>query len=77
MSIGGALSVGMERQMLMSNPLIEDHMMVLSWFSYKKGIGKNDYGLGTAIGVFQSAVGVVLMLGANWIAGRFGEDKLL
>ena len=77
MSIGGALSVGMERQMLMSNPLIEDHMMMLSWFSYKKGIGKNDYGLGTAIGVFQSAVGVVLMLSANWIAGRFGEDKLL
>ena len=77
MSIGGALSVGMERQMLMSNPLIEDHMLVLSWFSYKKGIGKNDYGLGTAIGVFQSAVGVALMLGANWIAGHFGEDRLL
>lgn len=77
MSIGGALSVGMERQMLMSNPLIEDHMLVLSWFSYKKGIGKNDYGLGTAIGVFQSAVGVALMLSANWIAGHFGEDKLL
>ena len=39
MSIGGALNVGMERQMLLSNPLVEDHTMVLSWFSYKRGIG--------------------------------------
>lgn len=36
MSIGGALNVGMERQMLLSNPLVEDHTMVLSWFSYKR-----------------------------------------
>ena len=45
----------MERQMLLSNPLVEDHTMVLSWFSYKRGIGNSNYGLGTAIGVFQSA----------------------
>jgi len=77
MSIGGALNVGMERQMLLSNPLIEDHTMVLSWFSYKRGIGNSDYGLGTAIGVFQSAVGISLLLIANKIAGLFGEDRLI
>ena len=53
MSIGGALGVGMERQMLLSNGLVQDHTMVLSWFSYMRGIKNSDYGLGTAIGVFQ------------------------
>ncbi len=77
MSIGGALNVGMERQMLLSNPLVEDYTMVLSWFSYKRGIGNSDYGLGTAIGVFQSAVGITLLLIANKIAGLIGEDKLI
>lgn len=77
MSIGGALNVGMERQMLLSNPLVEQHTMVLSWFSYKRGIGNSDYGLGTAIGVFQSAVGITLLLIANKIAGLFGEDRLI
>ena len=77
MSIGGALNVGMERQMLLSNPLVEEHTMVLSWFSYKRGIGNSDYGLGTAIGVFQSAVGITLLLIANKIAGLFGEDRLI
>ena len=77
MSIGGALNVGMERQMLLSNPLVEQHTMVLSWFSYKRGIGNSDYGLGTAIGVFQSAVGITLLLIANKLAGLFGEDRLI
>jgi len=77
MGIGGALNVGMERQMLLSNPLVEDHTMVLSWFSYKRGIGNSNYGLGTAIGVFQSAVSVTLLLIANKIAGLVGEDKLM
>ncbi len=77
MSIGGALNVGMERQMLLSNPLVQDHTMVLSWFSYLRGIGNSDYGLGTAIGVFQSVVGVTLLLIANKIAGLVGEDRLI
>ncbi|WP_455618401.1 ABC transporter permease [Eisenbergiella sp.] len=77
MSIGGALGVGMERQMLLSNPLVEDYTMVLSWFSYKRGIGSSDYGLGTAIGVFQSVVGVTLLFAANKIAGILGEDRLI
>lgn len=77
MSIGGALNVGMERQMLLSNPLVQDHTMVLSWFSYTRGIMNSDYGLGTAIGVFQSVVSVTLLLVANKIAGYFGEDRLI
>lgn len=77
MSIGGALNVGMERQMLLSNATVQDHTMVLSWFSYLRGIGNSDYGLGTAIGVFQSVVGVTLLLIANKIAGLVGEDRLI
>ncbi|MBO5497098.1 MAG: sugar ABC transporter permease [Oscillospiraceae bacterium] len=77
MSVGGALGVGMERQMLLSNPLIQNRMMVLSWFSYLRGIGSGDYGVGTAIGVFQSVVGVVLMLTANKIAAKLGDSSLL
>ncbi len=77
MSIGGALNVGMERQMLLSNPLVQDHTMVLSWFSYLRGIGSSNYGLGTAIGVFQSLVSVTLLLIANKLASLVGEDRLI
>ena len=77
MNIGGALNVGMERQMLLSNSIVQDHAMVLSWFAYVRGIGSNNYGLGTAIGMFQSVVGIILLFIANKIAGMVGESKLV
>ena len=77
MNIGSALNVGMERQMLLSNSIVQDHAMVLSWFAYVRGIGSNNYGLGTAIGVFQSVVGVILLFIANKVAGMIGESKLV
>ncbi len=77
MSIGSALNVGMERQMLLSNAIVQDHAMVLSWFAYLRGIGNNNYGVGTAIGMFQSLVGITLLLIANKIAGWLGESKLV
>ena len=77
MSIGSALNVGMERQMLLSNGIVQDHAMVLSWFAYVRGIGNSNYGLGTAIGVFQSLVGVTLLFIANKVAGLLGESRLV
>ena len=40
------------------------------------GISQNDYSLGTAAGIFKSVVAIILILGANWIAKRAGEDRL-
>lgn len=77
MSIGSALNVGMERQMLLSNGIVQDHAMVLSWFAYVRGIGSNNYGVGTAIGMFQSVVGVILLFIANKVAGWLGESRLI
>ncbi len=77
MGIGGALNVGMERQMLLSNGIVQDHAMVLSWFAYVRGIGNSNYGLGTAIGMFQSLVGILLLIIANKVAGWLGESRLI
>lgn len=77
MGIGGALNVGMERQMLLSNGIVQDHAMVLSWFAYVRGIGNSNYGLGTAIGMFQSLVGIALLFIANKVAALLGESRLI
>lgn len=77
MNIGGILGVGMERQMLLSNGIVKDFAEVISWYSYTRGIGSNNYGLGTAIGVFQSVIGIVLLAVANYLAGKFTDSKLI
>ena len=76
-SIGSALNVCMERQMLLSNGIVQDHAMVLSWFAYIRGIGNSNYGLGTAIGMFQSVVGIALLFIANKVASWLGESRLI
>ena len=77
MSIGSALNVGMERQMLLSNGIVQDHAMVLSWLASIRGIGNSNYGLGTAIGMFQSVVGIALLFIANKVASWLGESRLI
>ena len=77
MSVGGVLGVGMERQMLLGNGIVKEYAEVLSWYAYIRGIGSNNYGFGTAISVFQSAISVVLLFSANKVASKFSESKLV
>ena len=77
MSIGSVLGVGMERQMLLGNGIVKEYAEVLTWYAYIRGIGSNNYGLGTAISVFQSAISVVLLFAANKVASKFSESKLV
>lgn len=77
LSIGSVLNVGMERQLLMSNAITKDFADVLDWYAYTYGIGKNDYSFGTAIGIFKSAISLILLTFANKIAKKFGEGALV
>nr|WP_294490442.1 ABC transporter permease subunit [uncultured Anaerosporobacter sp.] len=77
MSIGGVLGAGMERQMLLGNGIVQDYADVVSWYAYRFGIGNNNYGFGTAVGVFQSAISLVLLFVANKVAGKFSDSKLV
>lgn len=77
LSIGSVLNVGIERQMLLSNALTKDYADVLDWFAYTYGIGKNDYSFGTAVGIFKSAISLILLTIANKVAQKIGEGSLV
>jgi putative aldouronate transport system permease protein len=46
---------------------------VISTFVYKNGIKGLQFSLTTAVGLFQSVVGVASLLFANWLSRKFGE----
>lgn len=77
LTIGSVLNVGMERQMLISNPLTQDYAEVLDWYAFKYGIGNGNFSFGTAIGIFKSLISVILIFSANKLADKFGEGKLI
>ncbi|WP_159886990.1 ABC transporter permease [Paenibacillus puerhi] len=72
--LGDVLEVGFEQVFLQLNPFNMEIGNTLDTFVYYKGIQQSDYSLSTAVGVFKGLVGLVLVIGANKLAKRFGEQ---
>ena len=73
MNLGYIMGGGMERPMALYNKLVMDKAEVISTYVYTVGIKGSQFSLTTAIGLFQSVVGVILILSANWISRKLGE----
>lgn len=73
MNLGNILGSSFDRPFALQNNLVMDVANVISTFVYKNGIKGLQFSLTTAVGLFQSVVGVFFLLLANWIARRLGE----
>ncbi|MFC5450027.1 ABC transporter permease [Paenibacillus aestuarii] len=72
--LGSVLDVGFEQIFLMLNSLNMEIGNVLDTFVYFKGIEKSDFSFATAVGLFKSLVGFILIISANKLAKKFGEE---
>jgi putative aldouronate transport system permease protein len=77
MSIGHILEAGFEVQYLLGNGLVVDWAETIDIFVLKYGIAQGNYSLATAGGIFKTVVSVTMLLFANWVAKRLGEERLL
>ena len=77
LQMGGLMSVGHEKSLLMQNPLNLEAAELISTYVYKIGLQKVQYSLATAVGLINSAVNVVLMLSVNWIVKKMGQVSAL
>jgi multiple sugar transport system permease protein/putative aldouronate transport system permease protein len=74
LNMGGILAGNFEKAYLMQNPLNITASEIIPTYVYKIGLGvggagsRPDYSFGTAIGLFQNVVGVILTLAVNKIA---------
>ena len=78
MSMGGLLSTGFEKIYLMQNNLNIRASEVIDTYVYKIGLASPiaNYSYPTAIGLFQSLIGMVLIMGTNVIAKKVGGESL-
>lgn len=74
--LGDALSVGFEQFILQRNAVGRQAAEVLDTYVYYFGIQTGDYAVGAAAGLFKAVVGLILILSANRLAQRFGEQGL-
>lgn len=76
MNIGRMMTIGFDRPFIIGNTKVQDVCDVISTFVYRAGIKNNQFARATAIGLFQSVVGLVLITGANWVSKLFDEEGI-
>jgi putative aldouronate transport system permease protein len=77
LSLGGILSSGFEKILLLQNPLNLRTSEVIDTYVYRVGLvaAIPNFSYATAIGLFKSVVGLVLVIAANQLAARFGRSS--
>jgi len=77
MSLGKVITIGFDRPYMMGNTLVKDVSEVISTYVYSVGLQAGRFDFATAIGLFQSVVGVILILVVNALAKKFGEEGII
>ena len=78
MNAGNIMSVGFEKVFLMQNSLNLSTSEVISTYVYKVSLtaSGSDFSYGTAIGLFNSVINLMLLVIVNFISKRLTENSL-
>ena len=74
--LGSIMNVGYEKIILLYNPTIYETSDVISSYSYRMGLQNMNYSYSTAVGLFNSVINFLLVIGANTISRKVGETSL-
>ena len=74
--MGSVLNVGYEKIILLYNPSTYETADVISTFTYRKGLQEFEWSYGSAVGLFNSAVNVIFLLGTNMLSRKLTESSL-
>lgn len=77
MNLGRVMNSNFERLDAFGNVQVRDFQYQLAIYIYEKGLSGGNFSRATAVGLFQSLVGLLLVLAADRVAKRLGEDGLI
>ncbi|MBB6673448.1 ABC transporter permease [Cohnella nanjingensis] len=74
--IGSLLDAGTEQILTMYNPVVYETGDVIGTYVYRIGLGKMDYSFSTAVGLFNSVVGFLLVIGGNFLSKKLVKRSI-
>jgi putative aldouronate transport system permease protein len=77
MNLGRIMGSNFERLDVFGNTQVREYQYQLAIYIYEKGLGGGKFSMSTAVGLFQSLVGLALVLLADRVAKKLGEDGLI
>ena len=77
MNLGKVMGSNYERLDVFDNTQVRDYQYQLAIYIFENGLGNGKFSMATAVGLFQSLVGLMLVLISDRFAKALGEDGLL
>ncbi|MCP1181590.1 MULTISPECIES: ABC transporter permease [unclassified Paenibacillus] len=77
LNLGHMVSIGFDRPYIIGNTAVREYSDVLSTFVYRVGLESGQYTLATVVGLFQAVVGLVFVLGSNYISKKTTGEGIL
>lgn len=79
-TVGGMLNANFDQIMMltsqMTNSFLKSSANVIDTFVYILGLQEGRFSFATAAGLFKSVCNFTLLMSANWLAGKAGEQAL-
>lgn len=76
LQMGSLMGVGFEKVYLLQNSLNKDAASVIATYVYEVGMINSDYGYSTAVGLFNSAINILLLVVANTVVKKISDESL-
>ncbi|MBP1966652.1 ABC transporter permease [Paenibacillus aceris] len=76
LQIGNMANISFEQPYVLQNGYVKDVSEVISTYVYTVGIQSARFALATAVGLFQSVVGLILLLSAEFISRRVNNQGI-
>ena len=76
LNMGGMLTIGFEQIYNLQNIAVYDVSDVIATYVFRLGVRGGQFSYTTAIGLFQSVVSLILVVTANSITKKLGENSL-
>ena len=76
LQVGKMVKVGYESILLLYKPTTYETADVIATYAYRVGIANRNYGLATAVGLFEALVALIMVVGANRISKKLTESTI-
>lgn len=76
MSIANILNAGFDQVYNLYNPMVYETGDIIDTYVYRMGLLNHQYSFSTAVGLFKSIVGMILLVSVNKISKKFTDARI-
>lgn len=76
MRLAGIMDAGFGQILVMYNPTVYNSGDIIGTYVYRIGLGQMNFSRGTIVGLFNSVINCVLMLGGNFFSRKLTEKSI-